>query len=315
MTPHLAQCFRYLSSQVFQGIQGVLCLDSGVEGPTAGLTLCTHGDEVVGLGLVEHLEHIRPERGRLLLILNNMAATAAYFAGTAHARYLERNMNRLPARLEGCYALETRRARELQPLWQKLDAGSLDIHSTSCDFPPLLVVKAGTLRRFAPSFHALPVEAMVTGIIKHFTGYPAIQFYAASAPHAILECGQHHCPNGPKLLLTAVQQWLHNIGLKTAPAEAVRAAIHSPKHYAVFQPVWLPDTGETFHYREPIAPFAKLKKGQVVAEGSNGTLFKCPDEGYAMMAPAPGKPLPTTEEFFFLASLQDTPSFNTSQPR
>lgn len=71
-------------------------------------------------------------------------------------------------------------------------------------------------------------------------------------------------------------------------------------HYHITQAVWLPDDGEVFSYISPITPFQKMDLGEPIAKGNRGTIIKSPASGYALMAPAT-EPLPTKEEFFFLA--------------
>ena len=291
----LHAAFNRCAAATHLDTEGVVLLQGDAPGKTAGITVCTHGDEPVGLSLLcGETAWLKPERGNLFIVLNNLSATKHFFEGSQSARYLERNMNRLPNDLNQCTAIETKRAKQLAPIWQQFTAGALDIHSTSTNCPPLLIARENIQH---PHYQYLPVTACISGLIDHFNGQPAIDFYEATAPRAIIECGQHHDKNAPMFLKQCIEQWLFNIGLKTKPPSI---ANKHPDHYHVFQAVSLPDTGEIFSYITPILPFQKIDAGQPIAQGSNGTVITSPATGYAIMAPAAGKPLPVKEEFFFL---------------
>ena len=297
---NLQSAFRRCAGATHQGVEGVLVFEGKEPGKTAGITICTHGDEPVGLSLLcEHNDWLKPDRGTVFLVLNNLAATNHFFEGGKSARYLERNMNRLPENLNNCSSLETARAKQLAPIWQQFTAGALDIHSTSTDCPPLLIARESNLTQHRPHYNHLPVEAFLTGLIGNFDGQPVIDFYPANTPRAILECGQHHNKSGAIFLKNCIRQWLFNLGLKTTPPPSTPK--QNPAHYHVFQAVRLPDNGEIFSYLSPILPFQKIEKDQPIAKGNRGTIVVSPAAGYAIMAPAAEKPISTKEEFFFLA--------------
>ncbi len=132
----LKTIFETLKNSEIDGIPGVVCIDSGKNGPTVGVTICTHGNEPVGLAVAEYLltDSFFLQSGRLYIICNNIQATECFLnAGCddvrESSRYLEANMNRLPDDLidknTDTYVLpyEWRRSQELYPLWQSLSGG------------------------------------------------------------------------------------------------------------------------------------------------------------------------------------------------
>jgi hypothetical protein len=301
---NLKSAFSRCAEAAHQGIEGVLVFEGREPGKTAGITICTHGDEPVGLSLLcEQNDWLKPDRGTVFVVLNNLAATTRFFEGDKSTRHLERNMNRLPEDLSSCSAIETIRAKQLAPIWQQFTAGALDIHSTSTDCPTLLIARENNLQQYSALYNHLPVEAFLSGLIDNFEGQPVIDFYPTDTPRAILECGQHHDKNGAAFLKNCIQQWLFNLGLKNTSPTLIQK--QKPAHYHVFQAVRLPDNDESFSYLSPILPFQKIKKDEPVAKGNRGTIIVSPADGYAIMAPTADKPLSTKEEFFFLAERRD----------
>ena len=95
------------------GVKGIVAFDSGVAGPCVGVTMMTHGNEPSGLAALRHFrasDMIRKlQKGKVIFVLNNVAAAEKYFAALdivgqtegarvrLSARFLDVNMNRLPA--------------------------------------------------------------------------------------------------------------------------------------------------------------------------------------------------------------------------
>lgn len=204
----MQSAFDLCAASEYKGVKGVVVLEGKSAGKTAGITICTHGDEPVGLSLLANNDWLKPDCGRVIIVLNNIEAAQQ------SVRYVERNMNRLPQGLKNCSAMETKRAQELQKIWAEFDAGALDIHSTSSPFPPLLITRESSYKTHKDIFDNLPVDALLTGLIRNFTGQPVIDFYADGTPKAIIECGQHHDKNGTVFLRQCVEQWLFNLGHK-----------------------------------------------------------------------------------------------------
>lgn len=147
--------FDFIKSSRYEGINGVLFINSGVPGPILGITMQTHGNEPSGLATLWHFRHnfnlgANLQKGSVFFIINNIQATENYFSAlnmddgeekeTAkrRARFADCNMNRLPEEtleLSNDARYEVRRAQELRPVWQKLEV-AIDIHSVLQKSPP-----------------------------------------------------------------------------------------------------------------------------------------------------------------------------------
>src|SRR3989344_3148710 len=120
------------------GVKGIVAFDSGVAGPCVGVTMMTHGSEPSGLAALRHFrasDMIRKlQKGKVIFVLNNVAAAEKYFAALdivgqtegarvrLSARFLDVNMNRLPADMPervNDSRYEIIRSRELLPVWKR----------------------------------------------------------------------------------------------------------------------------------------------------------------------------------------------------
>lgn len=83
----LRRTFEALANTSDLGPDGTKVIDSGKQGPTVGLTICTHGNEPSGLAAFQRLLDTdvaaRLQRGRLVVVINNLKATSDYFASTS----------------------------------------------------------------------------------------------------------------------------------------------------------------------------------------------------------------------------------------
>ncbi|MEI8395066.1 MAG: succinylglutamate desuccinylase/aspartoacylase family protein [Rhodospirillaceae bacterium] len=126
------------------GIDSVTGFDSGVAGPHLLINALSHGNEPCGAVAIERLirSGLRPRRGRLTLVLANVAAFARYDPHRPLAsRFIDEDFNRLwsAAVLDGPGdSVELRRARYLLPLYQQADA-LLDLHSMATPGDPLIL--------------------------------------------------------------------------------------------------------------------------------------------------------------------------------
>ncbi|MFC6670438.1 succinylglutamate desuccinylase/aspartoacylase domain-containing protein [Marinobacterium aestuariivivens] len=117
--------------------------DSGKPGPDVVIVSLTHGNEFCGAhALCELLEQdVRPLRGSLTLIFNNVAAYQRFDPQRPYAsRCVDEDGNRawLPERLKHPSSEEARRSAKIAPLL--LDADFvLDLHSTSHPVAPMLI--------------------------------------------------------------------------------------------------------------------------------------------------------------------------------
>lgn len=136
-----------LAWKSYNSIHWVTCIDSWYDGPTLGVSVCTHGGEVVWLDIIDALEStldIQKNliRGKIFFILSNLWAYEKYSHIIAHwdkvsadhligTRFVDENMNRCCSleNLATSTSYEVQRILELMPILQKLDL-IFDIHST-----------------------------------------------------------------------------------------------------------------------------------------------------------------------------------------
>lgn len=125
------------------GVEGVWQFDSGQSGPTVMISALIHGNELCGAWALKGLLEagIRPQHGRLTLAFCNLAAFDRFdVANPDSSRFVEDDLNRqwTPERLQVGAALETRRAKALEPFVLQAD-WLLDLHSMHEPAAPLLL--------------------------------------------------------------------------------------------------------------------------------------------------------------------------------
>ena len=126
-------------------LPGVWSFDSGEPGLHLCVVALTHGNEIAGAILLDHLlrEGLRPARGRLSLVFANLDAFSRFDADDPTAsRFLEEDLNRVwdIATLESPRrSCELRRARALRPVFDTADV-ILDLHSMLWPSDPLFLV-------------------------------------------------------------------------------------------------------------------------------------------------------------------------------
>ncbi len=104
---------------------GIIKIDSGVDGPTLAIFCGVHGNERAGINAVKKaLKEVRIKKGIVYFVFANQKAIGE------NKRFIEKNLNRcfLPDQNGNSY--EEKRAKELLEILDKADA-LLDIHSSS----------------------------------------------------------------------------------------------------------------------------------------------------------------------------------------
>lgn len=309
----LRKIFDTLMHSVEDNVAGVLKIDSGVTGPTVGITICTHGNEPAGLSVADYfMRHPKAiGAGTLYIIHNNPLAMEEYFTaecdeGRQAARYVDRNMNRLPTDvlemdLEEEDAYEFHRAQALAPIWKKLHDGALDIHSTSSKSPSMLITdeRHEALEALVP---CLPIDAWITGIPAQIRGHFVTHFYGEEhTPCLLLEAGQHEDPLTLQTALQVTLCWLKSLGMVADDAALEDPIKKETDYYHVFARVDVPDEKEDYRLIQPIGMFEYLKEDQAIAMSAQGTTLTCPAQGYALMCPNTTARLCHREALLFLA--------------
>jgi len=285
-----------LTASHYRDVPGIMALDSGVAGPTVAILACTHGNEPVGLDVLEYLlSDLRLERGRLLAILVNIEAAKT------DRRYIDHNMNRVPDNLaEWAGSVEGERLAALLPLLNEVDGGVLDLHSTSAEAPAMLICVDDHGQEMA-ACPTLPFDHVLSGITPFLSGRFIIE-HCANAPLKLLaECGQHQCPEAANRGIAISLAFLRKLGMVEwhGAAEAERAS--NPKHfYRVKASVSLPEAAsDPFRLLQCVEPFEYLQKGQKIACNGNEQVV-APCDGYAIMCPKTEQVLDKREALLFL---------------
>lgn len=299
----LWQVFQQLRNSFYENIPGVIQIQGPAPGPTLGIMIMTHGNEPAGLAAVYALLEqsalaSQLKAGTVYLILNNLAAGQRYFeeasdlSFTAHYRFIDQDMNRMPALIDGQLpgdSSELRRVRELLPIYQSLDA-VLDLHSTSAASAPMLIeIDASREPLQVPG-----VEIMLRGILEHLNG-KALVSLCDKANGYVLECGSHEAPDSLLIAQEAVWRLLEKL-------EMVQPRPHSPHPltiYSIYRAVIFPD--QSYSLERMLSSFEFLPAGTLLAQGA-GDPITIDRDSWVIMPPPRLKPVHPGSEFLYLAT-------------
>ena len=202
------------------GIDYVSSFDSGKPGPHLMLAALTHGNELCGAIALDWLlrRGVRPRAGRLTLAFMNVAAYQRFSREDPSAsRSVDEDFNRVWSAdvLDGARdSVELRRARELRPLVDSVDA-LLDIHSMQNATPPLML--CGLTRKARALARSLATPAHVVCDAGHAAGR-RMRDYADFADEAspknalLIECGQHWERASAAVAIDAMLRFLLHFG-------------------------------------------------------------------------------------------------------
>jgi predicted deacylase len=202
------------------GIEYVTSFDSGKAGPHLMLAALTHGNELCGAIALDWLLHqgVRPRAGRLTLAFMNVAGYARFDRKNPRAsRCVDEDFNRLWSKetLEGARdSVELRRARELRPLVDDVDA-LLDLHSMQHATPPLMI--CGMTRKARELALRLGTPAHLVCDAGHAAGrrmrdYGAFADSASPKNALLIECGQHWERASATVAIDAMLRFLLHFG-------------------------------------------------------------------------------------------------------
>ena len=202
------------------GIEYVSSFDSGKAGPHLMLAALTHGNELCGAIALDWLlrQEVRPLAGRLTFAFMNVAAYARFDRANASAsRCVDEDFNRVwrTEVLEGARdSVELRRARELRPLVDSVDA-LLDIHSMQHATPPLMI--CGMRPKARELALALGTPAHLVCDAGHAAGrrmrdYGGFADDASPKNALLIECGQHWERASAAVAIDAMLRFLLHFG-------------------------------------------------------------------------------------------------------
>jgi predicted deacylase len=224
------------------GIDYVHTFDSGKPGPDAMINAVIHGNELCGAIAVDYLmqRDIRPTRGKLTIAFVNPEAYLRFDpAHPTKTRFVDEDMNRVwtQERLNGAdSSVELRRARELRPLYDRVER-LLDIHSMGTYSDPIMLIHGlEKERRFT---REIGYPAMIACGSGHVEGLRLIEYAPFNDPASdriacLVECGQHWAKSSGDVAIDTALHYLRALDMisaetleehrKTDPVDAVTVA-------------------------------------------------------------------------------------------
>jgi predicted deacylase len=279
------------------GIDYVHRFESGVAGPAVGIAGLTHGNEVCGMTAVTWLldTAVRPASGSLTLWLANTAAyermRADDLANQTRHRFVDRDLNRAwgDEVLAGDVAsVEARRARELLPVVEGLDA-LLDIHSTTfCELPFLIYPGFARNRGLAdaiaePALQVLMPGGQHSGLTMTERG--RFGDPASGARAMGVECGTHLSIAAGERAKQVALRFLRCLGLVAADEASPPDPAPTPVRRYEIRQVFRPRS-DAARFVRPFAPFEEVSAGQPIVLDGDETLV-APFDRCAILMPSP----------------------------
>jgi Succinylglutamate desuccinylase / Aspartoacylase family len=321
----LRKVFDRLMGARHLGVAGAWSLDGLAPGRTLGLSILTHGNEPSGLAAAAEVLAMadggwRPACGSVVLTVNNPAATERWFAavdaaGRLAARFVDTDMNRLPATLDpAASAYEERRAIELLPVWESFDV-ALDIHSVGQESPPMIVEGYGDSRALTRNF---PIEIVIRNIAEVQIGAPAFAFYGKPVPQARrfsserpracvsfeIETGWHESAEALGRAVACTRLLLQALGMVPDDAAAPAPPASVRRVYEVAGSLMVPN-GD-YRLTRMFPTFEPCRAGDIIAVGPGpgrtglGAALAAPCDGHVIFAPRSlTPPNPRGEVLFF----------------
>jgi predicted deacylase len=208
------------------GIPGVTSLTAAVPGPHVMVLALTHGNEIAGAVVIDRLlaAGLTPVRGRLTLVLVNLAAYARFDPEhPTSSRFVDEDMNRLWDRdvLDGPRrSIELDRARELRGLIDSADV-LLDLHSMLWPSEPLIL--CGPTENGRALARAVGTPELTVADGGHSSGPRIIDYARFTVPASpgadpagtaiLVEAGQHWASATVDTMLAAVAGLLRHTGV------------------------------------------------------------------------------------------------------
>ena len=301
----LRKVFERLAQSSYEGIPGIIKIESGKPGPTFGMTVCTHGGEPSGLAAAEYVLDEVDKKGVFLagtisIVLANVEAAKNYFNAQTKrerqlARFVDVNLNRIPpGALEdkNDTRYEIQRMRELQPVLDLFEIG-LDVHSTTQKPAPMVIPIDSPLP--VDLLRGMPIQKVLSNY-HSIVGEPIAHFFGtrdAPAQKIAIEVGSHESPEAFDLAVTCTRVLLENLGMLSLTPRAEHSVYEM---YDVWKPVIFPNT--SYSLTRVFKNFSLIRKGTVIATG-NGPDIIAEENCHPVMA-SKKKPDSIAEEVMFL---------------
>lgn len=249
------------------GIRGIRTVDSGIPGPILGITVCTHGGEVVGMEIADQLLQEfdvgnRLSKGKLVFVLVNLPAYSRWkeTGDVVGSRYLVENLNRACSEenVRTSASAEIVRVREILPLLRTFDY-CLDIHSTYKPSESMGIVS----RRGADFFKdVLNVSLELPGLLDVVSGKPLIDIVERNGGiGAAIESGCQFDPTAYRLGLDVIVRTLLKLNMIASDEASQRYVLPD------LDKVSLEVTGSVMIRNRRFRPTKEFVHGDVVSLG------------------------------------------------
>ncbi len=249
-------------------------IDSGRSGPDVVIIGLTHGNEFCGAhALCELLEQdIRPLRGSLTLIFNNVAAYQRFDPRRPYAsRCIDEDGNRvwLEPRLKHPDTEESHRAARIRPLLLEADL-VLDLHSTSYEVAPMLIYPELPHCSALAATLAFPFAQLLYKPDSYHPGMLisyAMQHGRKGCHGLVAECGGHFALESAQQAHAITRRLLFHAGQLDQDAIVPPWGYepdHSVGHYRIRDVIEA--RTEHFRFSQPYRGFERIARGEVYAE-------------------------------------------------
>ena len=289
----LKNTFKFIKDKSVKNIPGIIEYDTNIDGPTLGITMCTHGDEPAGLAILWYFNKYNfweeLKCGKVIFVLQNILATERYFSDFTSPdrnkhRYADINFNRLPENaleIKNSNDYEINRLQELYPIYKSFTHG-FDIH-TSQDEVPMII----TGDKFYPELvRGFPIEVVLTNISKPQIGFPSFEFFGGlgnNIPVFEIEAGTDESPKAFETSIVCALSLLKNLGMLEG---GTIVAVNAYKEYFIYGSVIFPN--DTFKLSKVFEYYESLEKRQELAKGTvneKEVILKCEENGHAIFPP------------------------------
>jgi predicted deacylase len=279
------------------GIDYVHRFDAAEPGPHVLVTALTHGNEICGAIAIDKLfrANIRPRRGTLTLVFDNVAAYREFDPRYPIAsRYIDEDFNRLwsPETLDGPrQSAELERARALRPVVDEADF-LLDIHSMQHATKPLML--AGLLPRSRELANRIGIPELIMCDAGHAAGPRMRDYGGFGDPNSkktalLIEAGQHWERRAAEIATDVMLRFL--IALGTVIRDDVAALggpdfdAH-PKQRTIEVTEAVTITSDRFDFADDFRGLEVLKEKGTLIGRDDGREVRTPYENCVLIMPS-----------------------------
>ena len=282
------------------GTEGVWHWDSGQPGRQVLISALIHGNELCGawalLGLLQ--AGLRPQRGKLTLMLCNLAAFDRFDPAHADAaRFVEQDLNRqwVDARMQAGDSLERRRAAELLPFVQQAD-WLLDLHSMHERGAPLLLTglqprNLELARQLAAPEHIVIDAGHQDGTrMRDYGRFGLPDEQAGDSRSLLLECGWHGDLSSRAVAQDQCLRFLQASGGVDAHELARRLPgwrlPDAPRQWALQVTGGVVASSERFAFHQPFAGLEVIAQAGTVIGDNDGQPVTTPYDDCVLVMPS-----------------------------